>query len=299
MSYEPCTCLPESEEDYLPTSSSDINLSLRLSGINMLAESCVNEQQADGSQICQYGRETLGCSIHPNTQDEWIASMRDSLARTLASLESRPDLAKALAAGFTEKSCESLAWYDRDTCSWKTYQRSFLTGWGAYSETWPRWGMTADGSAFAHPMSALRMGAIDGLPSQFATPNTMDSLPPKSAEALEREATIARPGRSKPANLRDQVSNMQNWPTPSATDYKGSGKTGKLRDRLDYAVERGATKSKTFATPQARDYRTGQESHWNDPARSRDLNDQIGGQLNPKWVSWLMGFPTEWALLKD
>ncbi len=254
--------------------------------------------------------------------------MRVSLAKILVSLESRPDLGKALVAGFTAKSCESLAWYDRDTCSWKTYQRSFLTGWGAYSETWPRWGMTADGSAFAHPMSALRMGAIDGLPLQnIPTPTCnmvsggpnhnspqvvagkhglnlsgyvqMDSLPPKSAKALEREATIARPGRSKPANLRDQVSNMQNWPTPSATDYKGSGKAGTLRDRLDYAVERGATKSQTFATPQARDYRTGQESRWNDPARSRNLNDQIGGQLNPKWVSWLMGFPIEWACSKD
>jgi hypothetical protein len=39
------------------------------------------------------------------------------------------------------------------------------------------------------------------------------------------------------------------WPTPCATDYKGSGKTGELRDRLDYAVERGATKSKTYTWP--------------------------------------------------
>lgn len=39
------------------------------------------------------------------------------------------------------------------------------------------------------------------------------------------------------------------WPTPTANDYKGSGRNGELRDRLDYAVERGATKSHTYPTP--------------------------------------------------
>ena len=38
-------------------------------------------------------------------------------------------------------------------------------------------------------------------------------------------------------------------PTPTANDYKGSGKNGELRDRLDYAVERGATKSHQYPTP--------------------------------------------------
>ena len=100
-----------------------------------------------------------------------------------------------------------------------------------------------------------------------------------------------------------------------------------------------------FATPQARDFRTGEAARWNNPARSRNLNDQIakfptptsrdwkdsgptqgnrktpglgtivsrfptpctngmcggtgsGGQLNPTWVEWLMGWPLEWTDLK-
>lgn len=57
----------------------------------------------------------------------------------------------------------------------------------------------------------------------------MDKLPPKSETALMREMTIARPGRSQPANLRDQVSNSHNWTTPSASDS-----------------QRGGTKSATF-----------------------------------------------------
>jgi hypothetical protein len=54
----------------------------------------------------------------------------------------------------------------------------------------------------------------------WMTPNTMDSLDPKSQEALEHEATH-RAGRSDPNNLRDQVSvreGMRNWPTATASD---------------------------------------------------------------------------------
>ena len=52
-----------------------------------------------------------------------------------------------------------------------------------------------------------------------------------------------------------------------------------------------------FATPQARDWRTGALHRWDNPNRTRNLNDQIGGQLNPAWVEWLMGFPLGWTAL--
>lgn len=53
-----------------------------------------------------------------------------------------------------------------------------------------------------------------------------------------------------------------------------------------------------FATPQARDYRSGSLDRWNDPRRSRNLNDQVGGLLNPDWEEWLMGWPIGWTELK-
>lgn len=95
-----------------------------------------------------------------------------------------------------------------------------------------------------------------------------------------------------------------------------------------------------FATPQARDFRTGESNRWDNPHRSRNLNDQIakyptprtkgmcggsgafqkmksledqgiittderkqmtagnGGQLNPTWAGWLMGWPLGWTSLK-
>src|SRR5690606_23379400 len=41
--------------------------------------------------------------------------------------------------------------------------------------------------------------------SLWATPNTMDHIGQRSDEALIRQATTTRKGRTKPANLREQV----------------------------------------------------------------------------------------------
>jgi hypothetical protein len=62
----------------------------------------------------------------------------------------------------------------------------------------------------------------------WMTPTTMDTLDPKRQEVLDREANIARKGRTNPANLRDQVSVQQgqtNWPTPRAREGN-AGKPG-------------------------------------------------------------------------
>ena len=245
---------------YLQTSFLDTDQSVPLSGTSTPAKSSENEPQTDGSLTCECGRETFGCSIHPSTPAEWVASMQDSLAKICQSLESKQVLAKEPDQGFTEKSCVSLAWLDRNTCSWKTSQQSFITDWEPFSETWPRWGMTQGGSAYAHPMSERRITEIDG--SLFATPNTLDAMPPKSPEALHREATITRPGRSKPSNLRDQVT-QKYWPTPTA----------------HLAKEHNSPSEANRSTP--------------------SISSMIGGKLSPVWTEWLMGFPIGFTDSKD
>ena len=61
----------------------------------------------------------------------------------------------------------------------------------------------------------------------WATPNTMDILPPRSKEGTIRQMTTARKGRTKPANLREQVHpstmEMYGWmlPTPRVSDIEG------------------------------------------------------------------------------
>tara|TARA_Y100000310_G_scaffold303163_1_gene341245 strand:- start:173 stop:577 length:405 start_codon:yes stop_codon:yes gene_type:complete len=78
------------------------------------------------------------------------------------------------------------------------------------------------------------------------------------------------------------------WPTPSALDGKGSGQTGQTRDRLDYAVERGATKNKLYPSPDVGMAKGRGEA-------SAEKRHRLGGSLNPTWVEWLMGFPLGWT----
>ena len=138
----------------------------------------------------------------------------------------------------------------------------------------------------------------------WATPTTMDKLPPKSEQALFREMTIARPGRSQPANLRDQVSNSHNWPTPLASSCAGANHNSPSRNK-DGAFSinlEGAVKS--YPTPTACAAKGSSDASLT-RADGRDrTNDRLdhnvfaqsgGGQLNPDWVEWLMGWPIGWT----
>lgn len=302
---------PESVADSSPTSSWDTDQLSLLSGSHTPAESCANEPQKDGSPACQCGKGMFDCSIHPSTPESWTASMRDSLAKTLALLESRQAYLREPDQVFTAKSCASLAWFDRDTCSWRTYQQSFLTDSEPYSQTWPRWGMTLDGCAYAHPMSERRITETGG--SYLPTPTRgMACHAQLSVEANDKEYKRSmrdRGGASSLAVHVQQQANKQIWPTPSALDpqLERRGKHGDHFQTRSGSVRRknadGSSSNlglpaavKYWPTPtahNAKETNAPSESERNTPT----LAAQVGGQLNPDWVGWLMGFPMSWAVI--
>ena len=64
--------------------------------------------------------------------------------------------------------------------------------------------------------------------SSWATPNTMDHLPPKEGKAMQRIYETHRKGAKWPSNLREQV-NPSSWPTPAVGDPEG----GSQKDRIE------------------------------------------------------------------
>jgi hypothetical protein len=184
-------------------------------------------------------------------------------AKTLAQQEKAQELTES-DQECGEKWRGSFTKYNQDSCSWKTHQCSLLGDLDEFLETWPQWGLMRDGECWEQQtLEQTIKGTEFGLSERWATPTTMDKLPPKSEKALMNEATNTRPNRSKPANLRDQVSNMQNWPTPTSHNAK----------------ETNAPSESTRNTP--------------------TLAAQAGGHLNPMWVEWLMGWPLGWTDLKQ
>jgi len=114
---------------------------------------------------------------------------------------------------------------------------------------------------------------LGGYARMWATPRTTDGTGgPRKLDERGRRISQTNPDLVFGANLADQV---RMWPTPTTRDHKGGYLGGRIRDgkvsmdTLDVAVQHTDNQQKT------------------------------GGQLNPQWVEWLMGYPEGWTDLKD
>lgn len=127
----------------------------------------------------------------------------------------------------------------------------------------------------------------------WATPNTMDILPPRSKEAMKKQATTGgRKGRTFPGNLREQVDSdmcqayrealLENgksvperphcWPTPSSRDWKDVGDLSKSMVRKDKKLRNDTLGRVVYGST---------------------VQTESKGSLNPALPCWLMGFSTE------
>lgn len=174
----------------------------------------------------------------------------------------------------------------RIALSVRTYLESSRLPPGKWSRIWSRQGITSSCSVLKLRLSELGTGE-QGC-SLWPTPTALDP-------AKERMKSTQQAGNSR--HSLDLPRAVRLWPTPRANEGKDvlqsvppsrQKEPGKCNLTQAVALE-------MLATPCARDYRTGQRRRWEDPKRANNLNDQIGGQLNPTWVEWLQGFPIGWT----
>jgi hypothetical protein len=254
-------------EEYLGASFLDGEQSAPLNGKPTQQAYCAPDKMTDFSRLSRFGM-----TFKPLTEsrgEELLTLFReDFLAKTLAPQEKAQELTE------NDQECGEkwhglLARYDPDTHLWRTVQCSLLEDLNESLQTLPQWGMTVNGELYLLPTLVQTTKE-----EEFGLWRTPDTGAGGTSGLLKEGKSHRANGQPIQIRLVDQVNNPHLWPTPCSTDYKGSGKTGQLRDRLDYAVERGATKSKTYG------------------------EQQITGQLNPPFPEWLMGWPLGWTDLK-
>ena len=117
------------------------------------------------------------------------------------------------------------------------------------------------------------------------------------------------PNGMKPGSKVDLGNAVKMWQTPCATDAQPitggnlyQTTTGTVRHmRPDgKSSNRGLATQVLWPTPQARDHFPAHTPDYIAAKKAQghgmsNLNDSVGGQLNPTWVEWLMGWPLGWT----
>ena len=143
-------------------------------------------------------------------------------------------------------------------------------------------------------------GANDGVPWEKFHASMMERRA-QVKKAIAEGKTKQGSGRSP--NLAASVQNPQ-WATPRSgkTTDENPETWAARKAKGDVATMPLTAQVKAWATPQTRDNRSGGAERWDDPNRSRNLNDQIAtvtkqnAKLNPRWVEALMGLPIGWTM---
>jgi len=163
-------------------------------------------------------------------------------------------------------SCESYAWYDQSSSSWKTWQRSLITDWTSFSESFPKQGTMQNGQLYLRVHWEPATEEADG-----------GSLPTPTASDVE--GGIAKDVQYKNGKFFRENKNGVRWGV-------------KLRDALH-----------SLPTPTARDFKGRTSVKWNEkygPKVLPDVLTQIGDHMSvsPYFVEEMMGYPIGWTELK-
>lgn len=214
----------------------------------------------------------------------------DSPASHFPWLESRK--AKGTTVTYGLRCCALSASCARIASSVRTYLESSRLPPGRWSRIWSVLAITSSCSILKLRLS--ERGTDDQ--EYSSSESQMWPTPTRMDYAKERMRSTQQKAGSR--RSLDLPSAVRLWPTPRANEYKDvlqSMPPSRKKDPGKCNLTQAVAMDQMFATPCARDYRTGQRKRYENKARANNLNNQIGGQLNPMWVEWLMGFPPGWT----
>ena len=253
-----------------------------------------------------------------------MSSAAGSHAKTSALPEKVPG-SPALGPVFGTSSLGSFAQYGPDGWSSKTSQLSLLGDLEPFSETWPKSGLMLNGTAYR--LVPLVRRTDENASGLWRTPSAQEpGISPGRLTVAEGETLGGdcrhydkHTGRLAQIGLTQQVQLRTQWPTPSASGMPCEGTVRLARKAwLDGAAtleEASAiagrdVRAKQGKVPAMWPTPTACQGHNNSAMNSgsggrellhkaasspEEASQMAGGQLNPMWVEWLMGFPPGWT----
>lgn len=214
---------------------------------------------------------------------------------------------------------------------WRTFQDSLLAHTGItarYSETWPRAGMMQNGVCYrlpmlAHPTAEKDSGlwptptVIDAGSGRVNTSNYPNATPRPTLAMMARRNLWPTPKATRRGDCPSEWARKTPDLIVAVNQMSNNWKNGSTAVRLWLSpgvqgmntgsnsrrkAQREGFYPSSYPTPSPTDYRTGYRTDTEAgiaqrEKRSKPLRDDAaaGGQLNPDWVEWLMGWPIGWT----
>ena len=240
-----------------------------------------------------------------------FASQEDSPVKTSLLREKEPDW-KERGQGYGMKCKELLARYSPDTSSWRTPQCLLFEESTECLKEFPKWGSLQDGELWELTMQEPRMlerGSGSGRKTRhIPTPTATDAH-----EGYRAGRNITTEENFRGVSLKWLVEQRPDkmWPTPVASDSKGSVSEERFGCYTERQKKRRLSTLKDavkFPTPGTTGLSNGSgncekanllyETGVITKEERKSFRAGNGGQLNPRWVEWLMGWVEGWTDLK-
>jgi hypothetical protein len=272
-------------EEYLVDTSLVGEQSVQSNGNPIPQAYCAPDKMTGFSRLSRFGM-----TFKPLTEDlgeELLMSYLAGFHAKTSQLQEKELELKESDQECGEKWRGSFVKYDPDSSLWKTHQCSLLGDLELFSESWPQWGLMRNGECWEQ--RTLEQ-TIRGTESGFV-PNGVDYFHTPNTTGLDGGSNSRKALRK-----REEM-----WPTPVHSEarqglqIRRDGKKG-TQTSLSTAVL-------TWPTPRTKGMCGGSGS-WDllnkntTVEEARLMGAGNGGQLNPTWVEWLMGWPLGWTDLK-
>ena len=264
----------------------------------------------------KYLQHLSGRILKPSHTKSFLDKLTSSLGDFHANLFPMQEAEKELKTQDTSTPTSAMGseYVDQDLFSWKTLKESSVPKQrqdevfcSMSSKTWKAW-VTSQRQEYSQRAKLAHL-TKENESLSWATPSTMDTLPPRSPEALAR---AKKKGGCK--NLREDV--VKNWATPQASDHIEGVRTGVESPQkcLGRDLKMLEDKQKNWPTPAAHEPRLGYQNRNNgkkgtqkslttiviesgpaNPVNPNTTGKNQGQHLNPNWVEQLMGLPVGWT----